>query len=81
MEKKQRTPGEKVIYVKFKSGSRHFFGSIAAIYETFDSETIGISQQGLYDYGLSSDRSYENKICKIYEGIINRKKGNRKKPI
>lgn len=75
-----KTPGDKVIHVEFKTGSQHFFGSIAAIYETFDAETIGISQQGLYDYGVGPDKPYENKICKVYEGKIRRKKGNRKNP-
>jgi len=75
-----KTPGNKVIHVEFKTGSQHYFGSVAAIFDTFDAGTIGISQQGLYDYGLSPDNPYENKTCKIYEGAIKRKRGNRKNP-
>lgn len=73
-------PGEKVIHVEFKSGGRHYFGSIAAIYEVFTPDTLGIAQQSLYDYGLTPDKPYDNKVCSIYEGAIKRKKGNRKNP-
>jgi hypothetical protein len=73
-------PGEKVIHVEFHSGAHHYFGSVAAIYDTFDTGAIGISQQGLYDYGVTPDRPYSNKICTIYEGPLKRKKGNRRKP-
>jgi hypothetical protein len=73
--------GDKVIHVEFNStGVKHYFGSIAAIYDTFDAATIGISQQGLYDYGITPNKSYRNKVVTIYEGEIKRKKGNRRKP-
>lgn len=75
-----KIPGEKVIHVEFKAGGHHYFGSIAAIYDTFDHATIGITQQSLYDYGIAPGRPYENKHCLIYEGSLKRKKGNRRKP-
>ena len=76
----KKPSGEKVIHLKFKSGTNHYFGSIAAIYELFTPDTIGISPQGLYDYGITPDRPYENKVCTIHQGAIKRKKGNRKNP-
>lgn len=73
--------GEKVIHVEFVSGGRHYFGSIAAIYDLFSADTLGITQQSLYDYGITPDKPFKNKVCTIYEGAIKRKKGNRKLPI
>jgi hypothetical protein len=78
--KTKKPSGQKVIHVEFKSGTHHYFGSIAAIYELFSVDTIDISQQGLYDYDITPDKPYVNKVCTIYEGAIKRKKGNRKNP-
>lgn len=76
----KKPSGQKVIHVEFASGGQHYFGSIAAIYDLFNAETLGIAQQSLYDYGITPDKPYKNKVCTIYEGAIKRKKGNRKKP-
>jgi len=73
--------GNKIIHVEFnETGVKHYFGSIAAIYDTFDADTLGIAQQSLYDYGITPNRPYQNKVVTIYEGSIKRKKGNRRKP-
>ena len=77
---KKKSSGQKVIHVEFKSGTSQYFGSVAAIYELFSVDTIGIAQQSLYDYGITPDKPYTNKVCTIYEGAIKRKKGNRKNP-
>lgn len=74
------TKENKVIHLEFKSGENHYFGSIAAMYEVFDASSLGISKQGLYDYGITSDKPYENKICRISSGKLRRKKGGRKNP-
>lgn len=72
--------GTTIYHIRFKSGGDHYFGSIAAIYDLFKTDAIGISQQGLYDFGITESHPYENKICMIKKGLIRRKKGNRKLP-
>ena len=57
-----------------------YFGSIASIYEAFTAGQLGIAQQSLYDYGITPERPYENKICTISKSEVKRKKGGRKKP-
>ncbi len=74
------TKGNKIIHLEFKSGEHHYFGSIAAIYDVFNVNSVGISKQGLYDYGITPDRPYVNKICKISTGKLRRKRGGRKNP-
>ena len=58
----------------------HYFGSIASIYEAFTAAQLGIAQQSLYDYGVTPERPYENKICTISKSEIKRKRGGRRKP-
>lgn len=72
--------GSTIYHVQFKSGGDHDFGSIAAIYDLFNRDALGISQQGLYDFGITPTHPYENKVCTIRKGQIRRKKGNRKLP-
>lgn len=50
--------------------SHHYFGSLAAIYERFTKEQIGISYGSLRNYGLSADKPYKNKFCTIRKGIL-----------
>jgi hypothetical protein len=57
-----------------------YFGSIASIYEAFTGAQLGIAQQSLYDFGITPDRPYENKICVIRRSELKRKRGGRKKP-
>ena len=72
-EKKERT----VIHLEFTNGEHHYFGSIANIYEYFSAETIGISYGSLRNYGLSSEKPYQNAKCIIRKGILLSKDGNR----
>ena len=72
--------GSTLYHVHFNSGGDHDFGSIAAIFELFSAETLGIAQQSLYDYGITPERSYKNKVCTIRKGNIRRKPGGRKLP-
>lgn len=72
--------GSTLYHVHFKSGGDHHFGSIAAIYDLFHADSLGIAQQSLYDYGIKEDHAYENKTCIITKSQIRRKKGNRKLP-
>lgn len=74
--KQERT----VIHVEI-DGKHHYFGSIANIYEYFDSEIIGISYGSLRNYGLSSDKPYQNNKCIIRKGVLLAKPSNRGKKI
>lgn len=79
MNNKQRN---KIIHVEFNEyGSHHYFGSIAAIFEVFSSEEIGVTQHRLYDFNIESGKPYKNDICTIRKGRVVRKKGNRLNPI
>lgn len=74
--KQERT----VIHVEI-DGKHHYFGSIANIYEYFDTEIIGISYGSLRNYGLSSDKPYQNNKCIIRKGVLLAKPSNRGKKI
>jgi hypothetical protein len=53
-----------------------FFGSIAAIYEKFTAEEIGIQASSLYNYKLDVNTNpyWENDICKIRKDVLITKK-------
>ena len=74
--KQERT----VIHVEI-DGKHHYFGSIANIYEYFDTDIIGISYGSLRNYGLSADKSYQNNKCIIRKGILLAKPSNRGKKV
>lgn len=73
--------GRTIYHLHFKDGGHHYFGGIAAIFELFDSLTIGATAQSLYDYDINEDKPYKNKICTIRKGYLIRKAGNRKPPV
>jgi hypothetical protein len=79
--------GSTIYHLHMKTASKiipcqadFYFGGIAAIYENFTASMLGISQQGLYDFGITPERPYENKICRITKAELKRKKGGRKNP-
>lgn len=72
-DKKERT----VIHLELANGEHHYFGSIANIYEHFNTEIIGIGYGALRNYGLSSDKPYQNAKCIIRKGLLLSKEGNR----
>ena len=66
-EKVERT----VVHVELLcDNSHHYFGSLAAIYEKFGKEDIGISYGSLRNFGLSADKPYKNKLCIIRKGVL-----------
>ena len=66
-EKVERT----VVHVELlTSNSHYYFGSLAAIYEKFSKEEIGISYGSLRNYRLSSEKPYKNKLCIIRKGVL-----------
>lgn len=65
MAKQERT----VIHVQFKK--QHFyFGSLAALYEVFSKDDIGISYGSLRNYGLCEDKPYHNDKVTIRKGTL-----------
>ena len=64
-QKQERT----VIHVEV-NGEHYFFGSLAAIYQFFDSKTLGISYGSLRNVGLSPQKPYQNKHCIIRKGVL-----------
>lgn len=65
-EKVERT----VVHVEMNNGTHHYFGSLAAIYEKFSKEEVGISYGSLRNYGLNEDKPYKNKYCTIRKGVL-----------
>lgn len=66
-EKVERT----VVHLELLSDNSHYyFGSLAAIYEKFGKEDIGISYGSLRNYGLSAEKPYQNKLCIIRKGVL-----------
>ena len=73
-EKKERT----VIHVYLKQSDTHrYFGSIANIFEFYLIDDIGITYGSLRNYGLSTEKPYENTKCIIRKGLLLAKSGNR----
>lgn len=69
--------GNTILHVCFGDDNHHYFGSIAAIFETFTPKQLGVSKSRLWSYRITPERPYKNKNCIIYRGEIHRKKGNR----
>lgn len=59
-----------VVHVELTNGTHHYFGSLAAIYEKFSKEQVGISYGSLRNYGLSAEKPYRNKYCIIRKGVL-----------
>jgi hypothetical protein len=76
-DKDYTSGGEKIVHLQFNSGENHYFGSIAAIFDTFTPERLGVSKSRLWAFGIAPDKPYRNKHCTIRKGFIKRKKGGR----
>lgn len=68
---------ESVVHVCLGDDRHYYFGSVAAIFDTFTPDDLGVSMTTLWNYGLAPDRPYKNNRCAIYRGIINRKRQNK----
>ena len=57
----------------------YYFGSVAAMYDHFNREEIGISYGSLRNYGLSPDKPYRNEKTGVVirVGMLIAKEGNR----
>ena len=69
--------GSTIYHVCFGDEEHHYFGSIAAIYDKFTPQQLGVSRSRLWSFGITPERPYKNKVCMIFRGVIQRKKGNR----
>lgn len=76
---------ENLIHLEFIGGpwmgQHHYFGSIAAIYDSFTNEELGVTKGRVYCFNVDNDRPYMNKLCIIRKGVILRKKGERVAPV
>lgn len=65
---------EQVVHVCLGDDRHYYFGSVAAIFDTFTPDELGVSLPTLWNYGLAPDRPYKNDKCSIYRDSIHRKK-------
>ena len=71
MEEKQTKQERTVIHLYLKEKDIHlYFGSMANIFEHFTKEQVGITFGSLRNYGLSSEKPYENRKVIIRKGIL-----------
>jgi hypothetical protein len=60
------------------TGKHRYFASPAAIYDVFSSQELGIARQSLLNYWQKTEEPYENAICVIRKGELERKTKNKK---
>lgn len=72
--------GNTIYHLEFHSGAHHYYGSITAMYQIFDAKTLGVSKGRLYNFKLTPENPYMNKVCTIRKGDFKRIKTNRKLP-
>ena len=72
--------GTKIYHVSFGDDDNHYFGSIAAIFNHFTPQQLGVSASRLWNYGITATKPYRNDKVIIRRGVIHRKKTNRKNP-
>lgn len=65
---------EQVVHVCMGDDRHYYFGSVAAIFDTFTPDELGVSMTTLWNYGLAPDRPYKNNKCSIYRNSVHRKK-------
>lgn len=66
--------------IHLQRGEEHFyFGSVAAIYDHFTKEEVGISYGSIRNYGLSPEKPYRNEKTGVVirVGVLIAKEGNR----
>ena len=66
-----------VIHLEFKATGLHrYFGSPSAMYDNYTSQELGIARQSLLNYWQKTEKPYENTICIIRKGELERKSKN-----
>jgi len=61
--------GKAIIHLEI-NGDHYYFSSKKAIYNSFDSEQIGITYGSLRNFGLKAGKPYKNSKCIIRKGLI-----------
>lgn len=61
--------GRTIIHLE-KDNQHYYYGSIAAIYNDFTKEDIGVSYGSLRNYGLSPSKPFKNKYSTIRKGTL-----------
>lgn len=72
---------ESIVKVQFRepplaeapNKTQFFFGSLAAIYETFTAEQIGCKVETLWNANITECQPYRNKICEVSRDVVTRK--------
>ena len=62
-----------------KGDDHYYYGSVAALYDHFNKEDIGISYGSIRNYGLSPEKPYKNEKTGVIirVGILVAKEGQR----
>lgn len=71
--------GNTIYHICLGDDKHYYFGSIAAIFDTFTTIELGVSKYRLWSFGIKENKPYRNDKCIIYRGVIHRKKTNRKR--
>lgn len=79
--RKKTVSGNTVYHVKLGDDIHSYFGSIAAIFDTFTPERLGVSKSRVWSFGITPEQPYRNKVCTIYRGEIHRTKTKRSNPL
>lgn len=72
--------GMTIYHVSFGDDDNHYFGSLAAVFDRFTAQELGVSLSRLYDCNIIPEKPYRNKKVIIRKGTLHRKKTNRKNP-
>ena len=59
------------LYVK-ETGEQRYFASLGALFNAYAREDIGIAYQSLKNYWQKTDEPYENALCVIIKGKLER---------
>lgn len=65
--------GKTIYHVCLGDDNHHYFGSIAAIFDTFNPVELGVSKSRLWAYGITEQKPYRNEKCIIYKSYTHRK--------
>lgn len=69
-----KTKKEAIIHVSFGKYANFYFGSLAAIYDVFTPEDLGICLTSLWNANIRPGHPYENEKCIISRDVVHRKK-------
>ena len=65
--------GMTIYHVSFGDDDNHYFGSLAAVFDRFTAQELGVSLARLYDCNITPEKPFR-------KGTLHRKKTNRKNP-